>query len=143
MRRREVIQDVALLLLQRRHHRHHALDKARAVLALGAKTALAPLYTRTDGTFGRIVRGLHPFNLHEGPQRLAALENLPAGPLGFGHPTLATRFQQAFHLAAKRRHIGTKRRSFQGAVAHPMPPAKDRSINYCRTLWDRTIVPLG
>ena len=21
--------------------------------------------------------------------------------------------------------------------------AKDRSINYCRTLWDRTIVPLG
>src|SRR5687767_12089082 len=48
----------------------------------------------------------------------------PAGPLGFGHPTLATRFQQAFHLAAKRRHIGTKRRSFQGAVAHPMPPAK-------------------
>jgi hypothetical protein len=43
--------------------------------------------------FGRIVRGLHPFNLHEGPQRLAALENLAAGPFGFGHPTLAAHFQ--------------------------------------------------
>src|SRR5687768_17915440 len=78
MRRREVIQDVALLLLQRRHHRQHALDKARAVLALGAKTALAPLYTRTDGTFGRIVRGLHPFNLHEGPQRLRSEQQTTA-----------------------------------------------------------------
>ena len=84
MRSGEVIQDIALLLLQRRHHRHHALDKARAVLTLGAKAALAPLHTRTDRAFGRMVRGLHPFNLHEGPQRLAALENLPAGPFGEG-----------------------------------------------------------
>src|SRR6516162_3046590 len=86
MRRREVIQDVALLLLERRDHRHHALDKARAVLALGAKAALAPLHTRTDCAFGRIVRGLHPCDLHEGPQRLAPLENLLTGPLVLATP---------------------------------------------------------
>lgn len=44
----EEIQDAALLLLQRRDHPHHALNKARAVLALGAKAALAPLHPRTN-----------------------------------------------------------------------------------------------
>jgi hypothetical protein len=44
----EVFQHVALLSLQRGHHRRHALDKARTVLALRAKAALTPLHTRTD-----------------------------------------------------------------------------------------------
>jgi hypothetical protein len=44
----EEIQDAALLLLQRRYHRHHALNKARTVLTLGAKATLAPLHIWTD-----------------------------------------------------------------------------------------------
>src|SRR5688572_21890241 len=124
MRGREVIQDVAVLLLQRRYYRHHAFDKARARFALGTETTLAPLHTRTDRALSRIVRGLDAFNLHEGPQGFATLEKLAAGPLGLGDPTLATRFQETLHLAAKRRHVGAKRRTLQGAISHPMPPRK-------------------
>src|SRR5688572_5075221 len=124
MRGREVIQDVAVLLLQRRHHRHHAFDKARTRFALGTETALAPLHTRTDRALSRVVGRLYSLNLHEGPQSFAALENLAAGPLSLGPPTLATRFQKPLDLAAKRRHVGAKRRAGQGALAHPMPPRK-------------------
>src|SRR5688572_17399913 len=124
MRGCEVTQDVAVLLLQRRHHRHHAFDKARAAFTLGTETALAPLHTRTNRALRRIVRGLHPFDLHKGPQGLATLENLAARPFGFGHPTLATGFEEALDLAAKRCHIGAKRRALQGALAYPMPPRK-------------------
>src|SRR5512145_1287054 len=120
----EVFQNVALLLLQRRYHRHHTLDKARTVFTLRAKAALTPLHTWADRAFGCSVRGLHPCDLHERPQRLAPLENLPAGPFGFHHATLAPRFQQAFYLATKRRHGGAKRGASQGALAHPMPPRK-------------------
>src|SRR5918999_3502892 len=124
MRGNEVIQDVALLLLQRRHHCHHALDKTRAVFALRAKATFAPLHTRTDGALSHIVGRLNALNLHERPQGLAALENLAAHPFGFGYPTLATDFEEALDLAAKRCPIGAKRRSLQGAFAHPMPPLK-------------------
>src|SRR5918999_54171 len=101
MRGNEVIQDVALLLLQRRHHCHHALDKTRAVFALRAKATFAPLHTRTDGALSHIVGRLNALNLHERPQCLAALENLAAHPFGFGYPTLATDFEEALDLAAK------------------------------------------
>src|SRR5918992_6282603 len=124
MRGNEVIQDVALLLLERRHHCHHALDKTRAVFALRAKATFAPLHTRTDSALSHIVGGLNALNLHERPQGLAALQNLPTRPFGFGHPALATGFEEPLDLPSKRRHIGAKRRSLQGAFAHPMPPRK-------------------
>jgi hypothetical protein len=91
---------------------------------LRAKAAFAPLHAWTDRPFRRIVGGLNAFDLHEGPQRLTALQNLPACPFGFGHPTLATGFEETLDLAAERRHIGAKCRSLQGAFAHPMPPRK-------------------
>jgi hypothetical protein len=65
----EVIQDVAVLLLERRHHCHHTLNKMRACRALCAKAAFAPLHTRTDRPFSRIIGGLNAFDLHEGPSR--------------------------------------------------------------------------
>ena len=120
----EEIQDAALLLLQRRYHRHHALDKARTRLALRAKAHFAPLHTRTDCPLCRIVGRLDPFHLYERPQGLATLEHLAACPFGLGHPTLATRFEEALDLAAQWCHVRAKRRAFQGAVAHPMPPGK-------------------
>ncbi len=89
----EVCQNVALLLLQRRHHGHHALNKARAFRALCAKAALAPLHTRTDRPLRRVIGGFDTLDLHEGPQRLVTLQKLTACPFGFGHTTLAARFQ--------------------------------------------------
>src|SRR5688572_18246280 len=93
MRGGEVLQDIALLLLQRRHHRHHACDKARALLTLSPKTALAPQHAWTERSLCRVVRRFDAVDLHEGPQRLASLQNLLAGPFGLGHPTLPPRFQ--------------------------------------------------
>src|SRR5688572_2903289 len=98
----EVIQDVAVLLLERRHHCHHTLNKMRACRALCAKAAFAPLHTRTDRPFSRIIGGLNAFDLPEGPQGLASLQNLPAGPFGFGHTTLATGFEETLDLPSKR-----------------------------------------
>src|ERR687893_2405454 len=124
MRGDEVIQDVAVLLLERRHHRHHTLNKASACRALRAKAAFAPWHAWMDRPFRRIVGGLNAFDLHEGPQRLTALQNLPTRSFGFGYPTLAPGFEEPLDIPSKRRHIGTKRRSLQGAFAHPVPPRK-------------------
>src|SRR2546428_10918265 len=91
----EVCQHVALLLLQCRYHGHHALDKARAFLALGAKAALTPLHTRPDRPLRRVIGGFDTLDLHEGPQRLAPLQNLTACPLRWGRTTTTTPSPQA------------------------------------------------
>ena len=75
-------QDVALLLLQRRHHRHQAFDKAGAGCTLRAKAALAPEHTGTDRPLCRIVGRLDTGDLHECPQGLTPLQNVPACPFG-------------------------------------------------------------
>src|SRR5437870_13615072 len=118
----EVCQHVALLLLQCRYHGHHALDKARAFLALGAKAALTPLHTRTDRPLRRVIGGFDTLDLHEGPQRLAPLQNLTACPFGCGHTTVTTPFHQAGPLAPPRALFRPKRRAWQRALAHPLPP---------------------
>lgn len=64
----EIGKYVALLLLQRRHHGHHAGDKARARLTLGAKTAFVPEHSRADGALGGVVRRVDAFQLDEGLQ---------------------------------------------------------------------------
>jgi hypothetical protein len=86
MRSREVRQDIALLLLQRRHHRQHVCDKARALFTLRAKTALAPQHAWTERALCRVVRRFDAVDLPEGPPRLAPLHNLLAGPFGLGPP---------------------------------------------------------
>ncbi len=48
-----------MLLLERGHHRHHRLDKARPLGTLRPKAAFAPQDTRANSTFRRIVGGLH------------------------------------------------------------------------------------
>src|SRR5215475_378914 len=83
----EVFQNIALLLLQRGHHRHHTLDKARTVLALRAKAPLTPLHPRTDRPLRRVIGWCDTLDLHERPQRLAPLQHLPAWPCGCGHTT--------------------------------------------------------
>src|SRR4030095_11384971 len=96
----EVFQNAALLLLQRGHHRHHTLDKARTVLALRAKAALTPLHTRTDRPLRRVIGWFDPLDLHERPQRLAPLQDVPTRPGGLGHTAPAARCQPSLHLAA-------------------------------------------
>ncbi len=76
-----------MLLLERGHDRHHSLDKARPLGTLRAKAAFAPQDTRANSALRRIVRGLHAFNPHEGPQGVVDLEHFPTDPFRLGHPT--------------------------------------------------------
>src|SRR5437763_15390170 len=102
----EVFQNVALLLLQRGHHRHHTLDKARTVLALRAKAALTPLHTRTDRPLRRAIGWFDTLDLHKRPQRLAPLQHLPARPFRCRHTTFTTHFPSPIPPPAKRAHLG-------------------------------------
>src|SRR4029453_6617166 len=81
-------------------------------------------HTGTDRPLCRVVGRLDAFDLHERPQRLAPLQDVPAGPFSLGHPTPTSRFPYTLHFLTKRTHIGAKTRSFQRAFAHPMPPRK-------------------
>src|SRR4029453_3445791 len=105
-----VLPAVTPLLLSICHPRHHAFAKASALRALRAKAPLAPEHTGTDRPLCRIIGRLHPFDLHERPQRLAPLQDVSACPRSFGHTTPAARFQESFHLPAKRAHIGATTR---------------------------------
>ena len=73
----DIGEDVAMLLLQRGHHRHHRFDTAGAFRALGPKAPLAPEDPWPNRPLGGVVRGLHPFVPHERPQGLPQLEQLP------------------------------------------------------------------
>jgi hypothetical protein len=121
MRSGEIFQDTALLLLPRRHHRHYALDTARALRTLCATTDFAPLPPRTDRPLGRVIGRGDAFDLHAPPQRLASLQNLVPHPFGEGHTTGAPRFQEPLALPTKPPHIRPKRRAFPGARAPPGP----------------------
>jgi hypothetical protein len=118
----EVFQHVALLLLQRGHHRHHTLDKARTVLALRTNAALTPLHTRTDRPLRRVLGGFDTLDLHECPPCLTPLQNLTTCSVGFGHTTLTPHFQEPFDFAAQRAPLRPKRRAVQRALTYPMPP---------------------
>src|SRR5215207_6660584 len=86
-RRRQIAEDMPVLLLERCHHRHHGLNNTRTVGTLCPKTAFAPEDPWTDRPLCRIVRRLNLGVAHERPQRLAPLEQLSAGSFGLGHPT--------------------------------------------------------
>jgi len=113
-----------MLPLERCYHRHHGLHKSRPLSALRAKAALAPQHPGTDRPLCRIGGWLNPYDLHERPQRLAPLQDVSTRPCGCRHITPAAFFQQPLHLSAERGHVGAKGRSFERALAHPMPPRK-------------------
>lgn len=63
----DVFSDIAVMLFAGGGRRHDAFDKAASFGAMGAETVFAPLYCRAHGPFGRIVRRVHTFDIHEGP----------------------------------------------------------------------------
>ena len=76
-----------MLLFERGHYRHHSLNKARPRATLRAKAAFAPQDTWTDGTLRRIVRGLHAFHAHKGPQGVVDFEHFATDAFCLGHAT--------------------------------------------------------
>jgi hypothetical protein len=95
----QIVEDVAMRLLKRGHHRPHRVHTLGTLRAGCPKAALAPEHAGPDGTCGRMVRGLHPGVAHARPQGPAPLEDLAATPRGLRHPACLTSFQQPLHLA--------------------------------------------
>ena len=116
------VEDIAMLLLERGHHRHHRCNKARALHTLRPKAPLAPQDPWPNRPLGGVVRGFHPFVTHERPQGLPQLKQLPAGAFGLGHPTALARVQPPLHCLPHRPHRAGKGPMGQRAVADPMPP---------------------
>jgi hypothetical protein len=121
-RRRQIVEDMTVLLLKGGHDGHHGFHKARAVGTLGAKASFAPEHPGADGAFGRIIGRLDLLMPHERPQRLPPLADLPTRPFCFRDTTGLSCFEQSLHLPPDRSHIGGKAGMAQGAIVHPMPP---------------------
>src|SRR5262245_57950505 len=113
-----------MLLLERGHHRHHRLDKPRALGTLRAKAAFAPQDTWTDGALGHIVSRLDAFHTHKGPQGIIDLEYFPTDTFRLGHTTGLPRLEQPRHVAPQRAHQAPELRVCQRAIADLMPPVE-------------------
>lgn len=98
------LQDIALLLLQRRHDSHHQCNKAGALVARRAKTAFPPQHPRTNCPLGSIRCRFHPCKMHERPQRLTPLQQFAAHAFGLRHPAPAPNTVGATALGSSCRH---------------------------------------
>ena len=71
----DVFRDVAVVLFAGGGGCHDAFDKAASLCAVRAKTPFAPLDGRAHGPFRGVVRRLHAFDIHKGPQILRIVDN--------------------------------------------------------------------
>jgi hypothetical protein len=78
---------MAVLRLERGHHRQYRLHEPGPLSTLGANTPLAPQHPRPNRPLRLVVRGRHPCIAHQGPQGRPPLADLPRqGPSVFGTP---------------------------------------------------------
>jgi hypothetical protein len=85
-------------LLERRHDGQHRFNKAGSLGTVSPKAPLAPEDARPYSSLRRVVRGLHPLMAHARPQRLAQLQDFPAGAFGLGDTTGLAHLQPPLHL---------------------------------------------
>ena len=107
-----------MLLLECCHHRHHRLDKPRALCALRPKAAFTPQHTRAERALGRIICGLNAFHAHKGPQGVIDLEHLPTDPFGLGHATGLARFEPSRDRTPDRTHHDPELGVREGPIAN-------------------------
>jgi hypothetical protein len=65
--RRQIGEDIAVLLLQSGHHRYHRSDKPYPIRTLGVKPRFASLCTRSNSPLRRVNHWFHPLIAHECP----------------------------------------------------------------------------
>ena len=82
----QIIEAMAVRGLEGRHHRQQPVHTSGPRWAVGPQARLAPQPPWPNGPLGDVVRGRALEMAHNGPQRLASLEDLPAAPAVLGTP---------------------------------------------------------
>jgi hypothetical protein len=105
----EVGEKRSVVLLARRPHREHTLDKPAPALALRTVPALAPQYRRSQRLLGRVVRRLNFLSMDKRPQRFPVFQKLRTqraqrvGLVSVSFQALAYRRLERFELLLHRR----------------------------------------
>jgi hypothetical protein len=120
----EVVKHIAVLLLQRGNDGHNTFGKTTSRLALGAKAALAPKYTRADLSFSQVVSRLHTLDTYKGPQGFLPLENVAAGTRRFSMVAARSLAQQFTDLILNCLHLLLESNMVHGPIPHFVPPLK-------------------
>src|SRR5262249_1358471 len=123
--RRQIRQDITLLLATSSHDREDMLDELTPRLTLGPVTGLAPLHGMAQRPFGGVVGRLQARHAHERPQRRLALAQLLTSRGSLGPSTASTGSQLFPQCLAQPPHITLERRPGPGAIPPPVPPAKE------------------
>ena len=113
-----------MLLFQGGGNRHNAFGKAATGLALSAETALTPQDTGTNLSFGQVIGGVDPFNLHESPQRGFAFEDVTTSTGCLAVIAVSSLTKQLAHFGLNGFHFVLKNGSAHGAITDFMPPFK-------------------
>ena len=116
-----------MLLFQGRDNSHNPFGKVAARLALGAETALAPQYGRSDQALGQIVGWFNPIDMDEGPQGGFSFEDVPTGRCGFGVGAVGAQAQQISHFGLNGLHLCLKGGSGHGSISNFRPPVKHQA----------------
>ena len=118
---RDVVDNVALLALERRGHGQHARGEAASGGTVSPEALPPPEDRRTQRTLGGVVRRLHAGDLDERPERRGQRQHLATGGGGLGVPTRRPSPQPGLDPPPVRPHRGLEPRPRQGPIPHPMP----------------------
>ena len=121
----KIIEDRALLQMQRLDRGQNALCEATARGAVISKAAFAPEHGRSDHSFGVVVGGLDTFNRGESPQRAVDFQQAPAEALGFFVRTLAAALERLMETVAYRFQPRLQGSAVDSPVLKIFPDRKD------------------
>lgn len=118
----DVSSNVAVVLFAGGGGCHDAFDEAASCGAVRAETPFAPLYARAHGPFCRVVRRLHPFDIHESPQVLRVFDKALARAFHLLVATARPFAQKPFDICAQSPHVLPERAALQRSISNTMPP---------------------
>ena len=121
---RHLRQDMAMLLCERGHSRHHDCDKTAASFPLRPTAAFAPPHPGAAGPLRRIVRGLHACHAPKGPPAVVDCEPCTTDACCLGHATRLARCEPPRDLASQRTPQDTAARVGARAITDTRPPGK-------------------
>src|SRR6266496_3386923 len=105
------LENSTVLQAERGAYRQHALHETTSLGGMRSVADLAHYDAMTDLLFGNVVRRFYPFDVDEGPEGVAVLEQLGARLAGLGVGEGRPLSEQGLKATLERSHVHTKGRS--------------------------------